>query len=194
MYLVHPLPETMTEYVWDIGSLKEKEELQYIERMMSILIVVNLKFISYFILTDIDVNLPIGKAATNPQFQQNFSRAILDSHNLIRKITNEPSSVSLRDVARCLKMNQFFHKHYHMQRERTDAGGDGSRGSKHLPLLNDHAVASHSMLLALAHCYYYRLSKKNRDKYITLLSRYVRETPKGVSKSPFFFLFWIYYF
>eukprot|EP00026_Physarum_polycephalum_P000016 Phypoly_transcript_00016.p1 GENE.Phypoly_transcript_00016~~Phypoly_transcript_00016.p1 ORF type:complete len:3661 (+),score=399.99 Phypoly_transcript_00016:3-10985(+) len=166
VYLVHPLPETMTEYVWDIGSLKEKEELHYIERMMN-------------------VNLPHSRVAATRQFQQVFCRAILASHKFIRKITNEPSSVSLRDVSRCLKMNQFFHKHFQMQQSQADLEEyipDNLRGYKSITVLNENDAAMHSMLLSLAHCYYYRLSKKNRDEYIGLLASHANLTPKAISR------------
>ena len=34
VYVVHPLPETLLDYVWDYGTLNEGEETRYIKSML----------------------------------------------------------------------------------------------------------------------------------------------------------------
>jgi hypothetical protein len=138
----------------------------------------------------VGVNLPAeSSTATNTKFQQMFCHTILESHKFIRTITKETSSVSLRDVARCLKMNKFFHEHFKL-RHISDYTQTSKRRKTTKPIfssLDDQAIALHSMLLALSHCYYYRLGKTHRNEYLQLLSSHVRETPKRVSAAILFY-------
>ena len=82
VYRVHPLPETMIDFVWDYGTLHQKDELLYIKRMVKTL----------------EKALP--KVADIFMYSQDF----------IRKPEMSVSAVSLRDVHRCRNLVEWFVK------------------------------------------------------------------------------------
>jgi hypothetical protein len=80
VYRVHPLPETLMEYIWDFGSLTESDELRYIASMVS------------------DIQLPIALLQELAAVSQCF----------MREKTDEVCSVSLRDIRRFVKLAKWF--------------------------------------------------------------------------------------
>eukprot|EP00762_Andalucia_godoyi_P005385 ANDGO_08381.mRNA.1 Putative uncharacterized transmembrane protein DDB_G0290641 len=96
VYRVHPLPETMMEYVWDFGRLDDVEEERYIEAMV-------LKKIAD------------SEAMKNADFLQD-NRNHLVVQLVIRaqrfvKAVEADAAVSLRDVNRFLLLLEFFSEH-----------------------------------------------------------------------------------
>ncbi|CAG8490949.1 4682_t:CDS:10 [Ambispora gerdemannii] len=82
VYQVHPLPDQILDYVWDYGILKRKDEYLYIQIMVK----------------------SLGKWATDCGLPELLS----ESQQFIRE-TEEPYSVSLRDVKRAIKLVRFFY-------------------------------------------------------------------------------------
>ncbi|XP_046854625.1 uncharacterized protein LOC124447604 isoform X2 [Xenia sp. Carnegie-2017] len=81
VYRVHPLPESMVDYVWDYGSLTPQDEKVYIGRM---------------------VNEFPG------EYQQVLTELLASSQNFIRDAEKNPFCVSLRDVRRCILLVKWF--------------------------------------------------------------------------------------
>ena len=88
LYTVHPLPETMLNYVWDFGELTYEDEKKYINTILE---------------GSID-NYPI-----NPDTIHLFASAVFESHKYF-KSHEDMSSVSLRDVQRFKTIMEFFIK------------------------------------------------------------------------------------
>ncbi|XP_052812387.1 uncharacterized protein LOC128239961 [Mya arenaria] len=84
VYRVLPLPEMMVDFVWDFGSLSEKDELIYIERMI--------------------------EAVFSPKFPQHklLRDLISISQTFVRSIQQASCAVSLRDVYRCQTLVNWF--------------------------------------------------------------------------------------
>ena len=82
VYRVHPLPEVMLDYVWDFGSLDEKDELSYIQGMIEGL------------LDDDRGDL--------------FANLLSHSQQFVRETEKTRYCVSLRDIARCKKLLVWF--------------------------------------------------------------------------------------
>ena len=74
LYRVHPLPETMMDYVWDYGSLEAKDEEEYIKCILS------------------------SKSAC----KSSIIKAVISAHRFVKENGNTGMVTSLRDVARCL--------------------------------------------------------------------------------------------
>lgn len=83
VYRVHPLPETMIDYVWDYGSLQKKDEKSYIERMVQ----------KMFPKQNI-VNLLVELLTMSQQF--------------VKEEEGSDCCVSLRDVERCRRLVGWF--------------------------------------------------------------------------------------
>ena len=73
LHIVHPLPDTIIEHIWDYGIISNKDEKNYIRSMID-----PLRF-------------------QNPKMVQDL---LFFCHQFIRNIDNESSSVSLRDIER----------------------------------------------------------------------------------------------
>lgn len=85
-YKVNPMPESMREYVWNFGKLDDEEEKIYIEAILS-----GLEGIQ--------------------NVQSEFVDILVQAHSFIRKnLAHSP--VSLRDVARTLRVYRFFMDFY----------------------------------------------------------------------------------
>jgi len=84
VYRVLPLPEMLTDYVWDFGSLTDADELKYIERM-----------------TETVFN---NDKAMNGLLRD----LIFASHRFVRDQQKTTYSVSLRDVERCKSVLKWF--------------------------------------------------------------------------------------
>ncbi|XP_052068615.1 uncharacterized protein LOC127707897 [Mytilus californianus] len=98
-YRVHPLPEALIDYVWDYGSLNEKDEQFYISKM------VNRVF-------DVNFNSIV--------FEPLLTNILAMSQSFVRAKEATDSCVSLRDVDRCKKLVQWFLQF--LQKKRTATG------------------------------------------------------------------------
>jgi len=128
VYRVHPLPETMIDFVWDYGSLGKKDELAYIARMVQGI-------------TGNPNNLLVDLLCISQEY--------------IREIDNSPYCVSLRDVHRCIVLVKWFKETLQLRsglplpkRKESCHYRKIARGFSH---------RERSFVLALAHCYQSRL-------------------------------------
>ena len=85
VYRVHPLPESLVDYVWDYGSLSSTDEGKYIERMVS----------SVF---------------SREEDTRLLGNLLKVSQQFVRETEGNSSSVSLRDVDRCRRLVLWFLK------------------------------------------------------------------------------------
>ncbi len=85
VYRVHPLPETLLEYIWDFGSLNAIDEGRYIESML--------------------------RPIECPRHFTAFCSLVRASQEFMRTETQEECSVSLRDVRRVVKLVLWFKEH-----------------------------------------------------------------------------------
>ena len=138
VYRVHPLPESMVDYVWDYGSLTPQDEKAYIQRMVQ--------------------NLP-------PEYRNVLSVLVdllAESQKFIRESENNPFCVSLRDVHRCILLVKWFME-FIKERAKMKKGKNGDRRQEHLMKYQelaqefDNQPVVRSVILALAHCYLARL-------------------------------------
>ncbi|CAG8459689.1 1476_t:CDS:10, partial [Ambispora leptoticha] len=120
VYQVNPLPDQILDYVWDYGILKRKDEYLYIQIMVK----------------------SLGETA----FKIGLPELLSESQQFIRD-TEEPYSVSLRDVKRTIKLVRFFHASFN-QRDKNN---------------NKHKISIwvRSCCLALGLCYQARLYEKD---------------------------------
>ncbi|KAL3859944.1 hypothetical protein ACJMK2_010123 [Sinanodonta woodiana] len=84
VYRVFPLPETMLDYVWDFGSISEKDEKRYIHCMIQ--------------------NVYDGR----PELDRLLAELVTMSQRVTRAIERSESCVSLRDVNRCKILAKWF--------------------------------------------------------------------------------------
>lgn len=84
VYRVLPLPEIMVDFVWDFGSLNEKDEETYIHRMIA------------------DV------FHDNKSYHDLFTSLLAVSQSFVRRKEESPYSVSLRDIQRCRTLTKWF--------------------------------------------------------------------------------------
>lgn len=84
VYRVLPLPEIMVDYVWDFGSLNEKDEETYIHRMIA------------------DVFYD------NKNYHDLFTSLLAVSQSFVRRKEESSYSVSLRDIQRCRTLTKWF--------------------------------------------------------------------------------------
>ena len=86
LYTVHPIPDTMLNYIWDFGYLNQKDEEKQISAIMK----------------------------SSLQIPQNcreyFCKPIFEAQQFLKEI-EDVSSVSLRDVQRFRKLFEFFLNH-----------------------------------------------------------------------------------
>lgn len=135
VYRVEPLPECLLDFVWDYGTLRNEEEAFYVANM-----------IQY---NDKRQLRPLRVMAT---------RCVLTSQKFIRSC-EEDSSVSLRDVNRCVLLFDWFRKNLSFLSADKEWDLVGFVRTHHKKELR-------AWILALAHCYYCRLSTpESRLKY-----------------------------
>ncbi|KAL3853050.1 hypothetical protein ACJMK2_016633 [Sinanodonta woodiana] len=84
LYRVHPLPETMVDYVWDFGSLSRSDEKMYIEQIVC------------------------GKLGFSKEKEMLLADALVLSQEFIRTVEGLNCCVSLRDVRRCTDLTVWF--------------------------------------------------------------------------------------
>ncbi|CAG2237364.1 RNF213 [Mytilus edulis] len=85
VYRVHPLPETLIDYVWDYGSLSELDEQSYIFKMVCSLF-------------------------QKSWFTELFACLLDMSQKFVRSVEINEYCVSLRDVDRCRRLVKWFNE------------------------------------------------------------------------------------
>eukprot|EP01084_Bolivina_argentea_P280152 479056_1 len=118
----------MKEYVWMFGSLSNHDENAYCYQMTQ-------TFTQYLLYKQSD--------------KQRLAKCIVVSQTFVRKTLRDSAFVSLRDIARCLKMFIFLY----------------GRCQKF----------EQSMIQALALVYYFRLSNKKRIEYNICVSKHIKK-------------------
>ncbi|ETO05189.1 hypothetical protein RFI_32210 [Reticulomyxa filosa] len=88
VYRVHPLCETMKEYVWSFGRLSKPDEKQYIEEMVK----------------QVKRELPSTLHIEFEAWKDEISKKIATAQNFLLENLKDKAIVSLRDVSRCLKI------------------------------------------------------------------------------------------
>ena len=137
VYRVHPLPETMIDFVWDYGSLNKNDEHAYIGRMVEGI---------------------IGKP------DKLLVDLLCISQEYIREVDKSPYCVSLRDAHRCIVLVKWFTE---TLKQRTDLPLSHFKDSrKYHKVARTISYQMRSFVLALAHCYQSRLpTAKFREGY-----------------------------
>ena len=137
VYRVHPLPETMIDFVWDYGSLSKKDERAYIGRM-------------------------VEGITGNPNHV--LVDLLCTSQEYIRKVDRSPYCVSLRDAHRCIVLVKWFKETF---QKRKDLPLSHTRDSyKYHKDASGFSYRERSFVLALAHCYQSRLpTAASRKEY-----------------------------
>ena len=134
VYRVYPLPESCLELVWDYGTLTDQEELTYIRNMVG--------------------SLPHSEVAI----------ACITRSQIFSRLKRGKSSVSLRDVARCLHLYKWFSQNLVTKKEHRHFTADTT-------VLN-FDKDMRALVLALAHCYYVCLSRASlRQEYRNEISQ-----------------------
>ncbi|CAH1258852.1 RNF213 [Branchiostoma lanceolatum] len=151
VYRVHPLPESMLDYVWDYGTLNEKDERSYITKMVT------------------GVFPPESKV--KPAMLVDL---LALSQNFIRRVEGNQFGVSLRDVNRCRILIRWFVNMLNTKGVKALYKQKSYWPSLHLTYPCDD-VDVRSVILTLAHCYHSRLAdSENRAKYRKELSEVMR--------------------
>ena len=128
VYRVHPLPETMIDFVWDYGSLSKEDERAYIGRMVEGV-------------TGNPNNLLVDLLCTSQEY--------------IREVDKSPYCVSLRDAHRCIVLVKWFKETLQKRKDLTLSHFTNSR--KYHTAALSFSYGERSFILALAHCYQARL-------------------------------------
>lgn len=128
VYRVHPLPETMIDFVWDYGSLSKEDERAYIGRMVEGI-------------TGNPNNLLVDLLCASQEY--------------VRETEKSPYCVSLRDAHRCIVLVKWFKETLKLRSDLPLSKLKDSR-SYHI-VARGFPHSNRSFVLALAHCYQSRL-------------------------------------
>ena len=140
VYRVHPLPETMIDYVWDYGTLHGDDEKSYIKQMV--------------------MQIP-NAACENGKWREPITKLLIVSQEFSKTTSKNSWCVSLRDVHRCRILIEFF---YNMLTSMNAQAKE--RDSVYCKTKPDHDIYTCSVVLSLAHCYQSRLATtKLRNDY-----------------------------
>jgi hypothetical protein len=138
VYRVHPLPETMMDYVWDFGSLEPQAERFYISSIVGSL---------------------LGAGKWPRQHHELLVSLLSISQSFVRKRETD-WSVSLRDVRRCIGLVEWFSEHQVCVQPQRKSGlvAEFVGWVAGRPNRVDVTPPLRAMILALAHCYHCRFA------------------------------------
>ncbi|XP_068731188.1 uncharacterized protein [Montipora capricornis] len=147
VYRVHPLPETMIDFVWDYGSLSKEDERAYISRMVEGI-------------TGNPNNLLVDLLCTSQEY--------------VREVDKSPYCVSLRDAHRCIVLVKWFKE---TLKRRGDLPLSKLNDSRiYHKVARGFTLLMRSFVLALAHCYQSRLpAAEDRHGYRKRISMCFRK-------------------
>lgn len=159
VYRVHPLPETMIDYVWDYGSVSPADETRYIARMV--------------------------EGVFADKHRGLLVEVLFSSQRYIRDFENTPFCVSLRDVHRCIVLMNWFHRILKARQKLAPAKipthiqgfYEQTRGV---------SPEVRSVVLALAHCYQSRLQTAvGRNEFGNQMSNLIGKSVQGFQSESF---------
>ncbi|KAL9656881.1 hypothetical protein ABK040_004415 [Willaertia magna] len=167
VYRVHPLANSFIDHIFDFGVLPSAMEKIYIRSML-------LKKIREIIKKDnedpLNVTQPIISQEQNELIEL-FVNLMHFSQNHLREVLHEKSVVSLRDVARCIKVFKWFYDQQNtLFADILDIQSSGFRSfSSKKYFSRDNEKCTIHMLLALAFTFYSRLNREQRRLYLVKL-------------------------
>ena len=194
VYHVHPLPDSMSQYLWNFGSLSSQDEKEYVPEMLR----------QQLALGPIDLDRefeqlqqqqqsaagpgpaaaasdqkhggvsPSVKATAIPapaksplsaddqQFVTGFSELLCESQSFVRDVHGgEVSMVSLRDIARCIRVFRWFRQLIQQRQKQENT-------PRAIKIMSSNDVCVVAAVLALGHVYLYRLPSDDRRRdYMT---------------------------
>ncbi|KNC55646.1 uncharacterized protein AMSG_01915 [Thecamonas trahens ATCC 50062] len=191
VYRVHPLPESMVDHVFDFGALSADTERLYIKAVLlrNIGVYVTPEMMQ-MVQEQENLNeeeaealmraqLGDGPAAEEQaryafmapkltpfgEFVEVFAELICASQEFVRAVAGgERSTVSLRDVARCVKVYRWFGEHF-------SRSADGWDLEEFFSVQKPARKAIRkAVILSLAYCYHARLGRAHRREYRATVS------------------------
>ena len=159
VYRVHPLPETMIDYVWDYGSVSPEDERRYIARMV--------------------------EGVFDNKHGRLLVEVLFSSQRLIRDFEHTPFCVSLRDVHRCIVLMNWFHRIL-QEREKLAPAKIPTHIQGYYEQTRSVSPEVRSVVLALAHCYQSRLqTAKRRKEFCSEISNLIGKAEQGFQAERF---------
>ena len=160
VYRVHPLPETMIDYVWDYGSVSPEDEKAYIARMVE------------GVFHDKHGNLLVEVLSFSQKYIRDFEKT--------------PFCVSLRDVHRCIVLMNWFHRIL-QQRKNLAPAKIQTHIHDYYQQTRRVSLEVRSMVLALAHCYQSRLqTAMGRKTFRNQISNLIGESVQDFQAERFY--------
>ena len=172
VYRVHPIPSTLRDFIFDFGSLSDKDEKKYIKSMINSTFqslihkkkILSAEAMEKLILEGQSIveitELTPQQKESNKLMKHNFSllsKLISKSQIYIREIESDPSVTSLRDVKRCLSLILWF----------MDKLQSGKRREEDV----SYSTFPTGTILSLAFVYYYRMAdSQDRKKYWEMMN------------------------
>jgi len=161
VYRVHPLPESMVDHIYDFGALSSNTERLYIKSMLAKSMVEKLAELQ-------EEPIQTDSSPRCEEFISVFSDLICIAQETVRDLSDgERSAVSLRDVARCVKVFVWFGEHFYDNQKRWEKWTMDEFYNVKL------AAEKHirkATFLSLAYTYYARLPRKERRTLVDALS------------------------
>ena len=188
IYTVNPLPHSLLNFVFNFGSLTEKDEQSYIRNMI-------ISPIEAFYWKEIEQNKNkkeepekideeenklknIEKYLSKEKFEQYnklkqiASESIIEAQVYVRK-RNDVSSVSLREIRRFIICYNFFVEYLRNKKNLLLNMNQNENFEKIDINLSDYDIYEYSINLSIFVCYYLRLTNKDyRDELATILNKH----------------------
>ncbi|XP_001629791.2 uncharacterized protein LOC5509270 [Nematostella vectensis] len=159
VYRVQPLPETMIDYVWDFGSLDEKDEEAYIGRMV--------------------------EGVLKGKHRKMLVELLAASQAFVRLVEKNPYCVSLRDVRRTSVLINWFAEMLEKRKDLPDKEVPQNL-KKYFEDSRKVDVDMRAIILSLAHCYVSRLPSTDiRKKYCDKMTQIFQTDNSSFSVNAF---------
>jgi hypothetical protein len=162
VYRVYTMPESLADHVFHFGSLDAASEVKYIHAIFTV-----------------ELGDGLIRSATSGLLDI-FVQLVHESQKFIQFAFKDVSAVSLRDVKRCIQLYKWF---VETMCRRNGIQIDNNSDMMKMVLQNADIVRK-SMILSLAHCYYYRLSS-DRGQYCQNIERLLRRMFKDFQEGQF---------